>query len=82
MKTTPPVKTHIVVKEERKTPASPPMAWGYLKIEKGWNFEMGERGEREEAEEAAPFADVKTCNRPTSHLRPLKMETTQRLMNS
>lgn len=52
MKTTPPIKMHIAVNEERKTPARPPIAWGYRKMEKGWNFDGGE------TEEDALFEDV------------------------
>ena len=69
---------HIVEKEARKTPKRLPMAWGYLKTEStcGVPEEMNDREVM-----AAGLLAKKTWKMPTSHLRPLKMETIHRPMN-
>lgn len=45
-------------------------------MEKGWSLE------EKEMESVVLLMDVTMCNTPTSHIRPLKIETTQRLMTS
>ena len=39
MNSTPPVKMLIVANEEKKTATMAPIPCGYLKMEKGWNFD-------------------------------------------
>lgn len=73
---TAPVKTLMVEIEARKTAAKAPRAWGNLRIEKVWLDLEVMIGDGEN------LFEVMKWKAPRSHLRPLKMETIQRLMSS
>lgn len=68
-KRTPPVKMHIVVKDPKKTLTSPPTACGNAKVEKKWDIGVPVEG-------SPDLCATTTWSIPTSHMMPLKVETT------
>lgn len=69
-------KMHDDEKDEKKVLARPPMAWGYLEIDRGQS-----QGEEDCNETPGRFVRNAWLT-PRTHSKPLKMETTHKLVRA